>query len=120
MDRVALQLRCGAPAQVRAEAELEAHEDPEEGRVEVGLQRGRATRFRARFRDAAGRRRGVRGVSASRRSILNASEYWLRWSLSPSSKEGVPFTKAASLARDANGSATKIQRLCVKKQVDTD
>jgi len=71
---------------VQAVAEVDDLEDEavvdKEPRLALGVQRGQATPFRARFVDAFGR------------TMINASEYMLRWSLSPSSKEGVPFQKA--------------------------
>ncbi|CAE7558007.1 unnamed protein product [Symbiodinium sp. CCMP2592] len=110
VDRLALWLRCSVPARVQAVAELHPDDlpDVDKDRGEaLGVQRGRETAFRAKFIDAFGR------------TILNASEYWLRWSLVPTgSRDGVPFQKAwlstgkelslASLAvpRDATVGAT--------------
>ncbi|CAE7203349.1 Nup210l [Symbiodinium natans] len=90
VDRVMLWLRCSVPARVQATAELDdvdilsvADAQKDRGNV-LGVQRGRDTAFRARFTDAFGR------------TILNASEYWLRWSLLPTGKDvlSVPFQKA--------------------------
>ncbi|CAE7657000.1 unnamed protein product, partial [Symbiodinium sp. CCMP2456] len=85
VDRLALWLRCSVPARVQAAAKLHADDLPDDkDRGEaLGVQRGRETAFRAKFIDGFGR------------TILNASEYWLRWSLVPTgSKDGVPFQKA--------------------------
>eukprot|EP00434_Breviolum_minutum_P035845 symbB.v1.2.031744.t1/scaffold3487.1/size55659/7 len=85
VDNLTLWMRCSVPARVQAVAELDDFEHDvvdKEPRLALGVQRGQATDFRARFVDAFGR------------TIVNASEYMLRWSLSPSSKEGVAFQKA--------------------------
>lgn len=86
VDNLTLWMRCSVPARVQAVAEVDDLEDEavvdKEPRLALGVQRGQATPFRARFVDAFGR------------TMINASEYMLRWSLSPSSKEGVPFQKA--------------------------
>ncbi|CAJ1430490.1 unnamed protein product [Effrenium voratum] len=86
VDKLTLWMRCSVPARVQAVAELNETE-PEgildkDPKLALGVQRGRNTPFRARFVDAFGR------------TILNASEYWLRWSLTPTSKEGLFFQKA--------------------------
>ena len=42
-------------------------------------------------------------IQPGSRSILNASEYWLRWTLASGSKEGVPFQKAILRRLDSGG-----------------